>query len=377
MADLVEAWKRVARARMARESGSGRPRIAVNITLGFMLLCALAGLAPGGTGPLFSLALLSSVMLVQELPRALVARSFGRSSRVTLCAIGGETAVYGPALRGGVAASLELAGPLCNAVVALAGFALVPRATGTPHAPWLGALALSHGAWCAGQVLPVLPFRVGRALARRFTTSQRVLHSATSVGCMFVLGGAAEWAHLPALLPLLALAAFASASSLGRVLPEWWDERYGAAVLAAEAEAKLSAGDANAGAALAERGLISARATRLRKRLWTTLAWSAIGMRDPLLAHHAMCHLSEDELDFYLVAAYLSCCNRVAEAEQLLVEARRLGHRDRDTTRLLLDLHFRGGDSKAVLELVRADERLLAPDDWQAIEAALPDVKRS
>jgi hypothetical protein len=377
VADLVETWKRVARARMACESGGGRARIAVHVTLGFMLLCALAGLGLGRTGPLFTLALLSSVVLAHELPRALVARLLGRSSKVTLSAIAGETDVHGPPLRGGAAAAFELAGPLGNFMVALAAFALRQHAVASPHAPLLMALALSHAAWGAVQVLPVLPFRFGRAVSRLLTPSQRVLHAAASAVSVFALGGAVEWARVPVLFPMLTLAAFASASSLGRLLPEWWDARLGARALAEEAEAKLRAGDANAGVALAERGLISARATRLRKRLWTTLAWSAIGTRDPLLAHHAMCHLSEDELDFYLVAAYLSCCNRVAEAEQLLIEARRLGHRDRDTTKLLIDLHFRSGDSNAVLELARADGRLLAPDDWQAIEAAIPNAKRT
>lgn len=76
-------------------------------------------------------------------------------------------------------------------------------------------------------------------------------------------------------------------------------------------------------------------------------------------------------------SAYLSCCNRIDEAEQLLLEARDLGHRDREATKLLIDLFFRHDNTQAALALALADERLLSTDDWKAIETAIPGARRS
>jgi hypothetical protein len=173
------------------------------------------------------------------------------------------------------------------------------------------------------------------------------------------------------------LAAFAAATTMGRLAAARADEQSGTRALADQAEAELWAGKPAAAVELAERGLLAARSRPLRERLWNTLAWAAIGVSDPLLAHRALGQLPEDALDFYLVAAYLSCCNRVEEAERLLLEARGLGHSDREATKLLIDLFFRRGNGAGALAIARADNRLLGADDWSAIEAAIPDARRS
>jgi hypothetical protein len=71
------------------------------------------------------------------------------------------------------------------------------------------------------------------------------------------------------------------------------------------------------------------------------------------------------------LASYLSACNRVDEAVDLLEGMRGVGHRSPETTRLLADLLFRRGQHRAVLALARADEELLSVDELRAIETAL------
>jgi tetratricopeptide (TPR) repeat protein len=105
------------------------------------------------------------------------------------------------------------------------------------------------------------------------------------------------------------------------------------------------------------------------------LAWAAIARRDPLSARAALAQLPFDRLDYYLLAAYLSSCNRSEEALALLQEARAIGHRDRESTRLLIDLLLQRGSASDALEIARADHDLLSPDEWQAIEAAVPATR--
>jgi hypothetical protein len=108
-----------------------------------------------------------------------------------------------------------------------------------------------------------------------------------------------------------------------------------------------------------------------RDRHWKQLAWTAIGGRDPFLAHGAIAHLQADAIDLHLIASYLHSCNRRGEALELLTHARASGHRCRETSRLLIDLLFRRGENDAVRRVASADAALLSHDEQQAIEAAL------
>jgi hypothetical protein len=149
------------------------------------------------------------------------------------------------------------------------------------------------------------------------------------------------------------------------------DHRTGAVALAGRAAARLRAGDAAAAATLAERALALARGMRLRSDLNGVLVWAAIAQHEPVVAHMALARMSESAIDDYLLAAYLSCCNRVDDAVQLLREARELGKRDADSTKLLIDLLYRQGDSKGALALARADDALLSADEQRMIATAL------
>jgi hypothetical protein len=56
-----------------------------------------------------------------------------------------------------------------------------------------------------------------------------------------------------------------------------------------------------------------------------------------------------------LASSYLSCCNRDAEAEELLREARNQGCRSVEVSKLLIELLFVRGDHAGALALAEAD----------------------
>lgn len=376
MTDHVEHWKRVARAQMASATGSSsEASLSVRVSFGFALLCAICGVRFGVAGALATLAGLTSLVLVQELPRGLLARAFGRPSRVAVTVLGAHTEIGGPPLGRVANLAVEVVGSLCNMLVALVAFGLMRLGISGQASAIVHALALSHALWGLAQILPFVPFRAGIAVSTRVTPAQRFAHAAASTIVALGAGAWVDAAKLYELSPLLMFVAFASAVTLVRAGSERLDERSGASRLAVEASALFWEGKCEQAVDRALKGLSLARSPRLRERLRTTLAWAAIGKRDPFLAHKAIYELADGAIDFHLIAAYLSCCNRIDEAEQLLLEARGFGHRDREATRLLLDVLLRRGKSTAALDLARMDERLLAEADWAALEAVLPNAR--
>ena len=111
-------------------------------------------------------------------------------------------------------------------------------------------------------------------------------------------------------------------------------------------------------------------ARRARARLHLNLAWAAIGKVDPFQAHAALLRLPGDQLRVDLVAAYLACCNRDDEAAQLLHDARSLGQRARETTKLMIEVLVKIGASHDAAEIARTDRRLLTLADLRALERA-------
>lgn len=175
----------------------------------------------------------------------------------------------------------------------------------------------------------------------------------------------------PPTFGLTVLAVMGAARSFVQAFRDASDVRTGVIALATNAEVQLARGDCEGALAIARKGLTVALSKVVRERLHTVLAWAAIGRGDPLTTHVALAGLPPDERDVYLVAAYLGTCNRVDEAVALLEEARRMGHRSRETTKLLADLLFRREDRTAVRALAEADHDLLSAEDRTAIEGAL------
>ncbi|MEI9938284.1 MAG: hypothetical protein WDO69_13775 [Pseudomonadota bacterium] len=372
--DLVDAWKSLVRTKLARQAelAGPEPKVRLQIDVRLVLFAAVFGLAGGPFGTVRSLVLLLSILLVQELSRAALARLLGRSARVSISLAGGRTEISGPELRGRAAFAFAMIGSLGN--VALA--AVLQIASREVHNSALGQalreLGSGHAVWGIAQALPLLPFRAGSELARRLSPPLRSGHAIASgglaIGAVFAIFNLPK---SPILLLALLFVAISSARAAYEAFQEELDRQSGVAGELEQARAALEAGDHRPSIAIVRATLDLARSKEQRQKLWLTLAWAGIGHRDPFAAHAGLQHLPEHCIDVHLLAAYLACCNRDFEAEELLNEARRLGQWTAATSKLLIELLFVRGDRAGALALTEADIAILSERDRRAALLAL------
>ncbi|HEY0468471.1 MAG TPA: hypothetical protein VGC79_29950, partial [Polyangiaceae bacterium] len=342
------------------------------IDVRLVLFAALFGLAGGPFGSVRALVLLLSILLVHELSRAALARGLGRSARVSISLAGASTEISGPELRGSAAFAFTLIASLAN--VAL-GFGL-QLASQRIHHPAFGLalheLGTGHLVWGIAQALPLLPFRAGSELARRLPPPLRSGHAIASGG--LAIGAVFASFNLPKspmLFLALMLVAVSSARAACEAFQEEFDRKRGAPGKLEQARAALAAGEHRLCIAIAHAELALARSKDQRQKLWLTFAWAGIGSRDPFLAHAGLQQLPVACLDVHLLAAYLCCCNRTSEALELLQEARRLGQRTAETSKLLIETLFAQGDRVGVLAVTEADAAILSESDRRLALLAL------
>ncbi|HVU04989.1 MAG TPA: hypothetical protein VHE30_24730 [Polyangiaceae bacterium] len=341
------------------------------MSLGFVLLCASVGSTHGFSGSVAALLALGSVLATHEVPRALVCRAYGVSCKVALTASGGllerEPASMGRLSRFLVATI----GAVANGSMALVLHLVARRLSAAPE-ELLGVLSKLHVAWAGLSLLPLSPFDVGKALLERAAPETRFTFSvASSMLVVAVAAGVLSVPLEPLFIGLCGLVLFAAAHAVVESYRDFSDVRSGALQRARDAELALDAGESRRAMGLARAGLEIALAKTVRERLHRTLAWAAIAESDPFAAHLALQGLPPESRDVYLVASYLTTCNRTEEAVALLESARGVGHRSRETTKLLADLLFRRGDREAVHGLAEADRNLLSQADLDAIQGAL------
>ncbi len=372
--DLVESWKAGVRFRLARQAELARPTpsMKLQVDLKLVVFAAAFGVAGGPLGVLRSLLLLLSILWVHESSRALLARALGRSARVSLSLAGGQTEISGPELSGAAAFAFTLIGSLANVLLAGA----LHRVSGHAHdASWgvtLRELATGHAIWGVAQALPLLPFRAGRALSRRLPASLRSGHAIASGG--LAIGAVFAFFNLPkspVLVVALLFVAFASARAAFEAFQEEFDRQNGITRQVEEARVALDLGDPRGSLKIARAALEVARSKEQRQKLWSSVAWAGIGSRDPFVAHAGLQHLPGACLDLHLLAAYLCCCGRAAEAQDLVQEARALGQTTGETSKLLIEILFAQGDREGALAVTQADAALLSDRDRRAVMLAL------
>jgi hypothetical protein len=369
--DPVEGWKARVRERLA-ERAREKPWLKIWISSGFLALALVVG-SLGGWVSLFStLPLFASVLLAQELPRALLARAFGRVSRVALSAAGARIELSGDRLRGHSALLFAIVGSVTNLCCALLVLLGTRGRVLTEPTSLLASYALCHAAWGVAQLLPVAPFRMGEAIFRVASPGvQLALAVATALAVIRLGTFLAGLMTAPLLLAVVATILFAAVSGVVHAFRAMWDAESGVERIAAEAEACLARGEPKAANELALKGLGLARSPDKRSRLWKALAWAAIGRGDAFVAHTGLMGAEPEGIDVHLLAAYLACCNRTDEAVDLLEYAGTFGQRGPEATKLLIDLSFRRGDDEATLALVRSNQSQLSPAEREAVESAI------
>jgi hypothetical protein len=375
--DPVERWKQSVRTSL--QSHKHTPDQAVlrlEVTFGFFAVAAAIGSAKGTAGVISTLVVLVSTVFVHELARALVARSLGRSSRICMSAVGGETTLSGPPLVGLASILVTVAGSVANGLLALGAVAIVRRGVGADVAPVLRLFALTNGTWSVAQLLPLPSFHVGSVLSKRLTPTLRFAQAASSAVWVLAIGfRAIGQGFPPAIVGLCVFASTGCIRALREAYREMHDLHAGLESVVGDARRALSSGESALAFEISGRGLARALSVRYREALWRTAAWAGIGKRDPLLAHDALLHLPAGAVDLYLLGSYLGCCNRLDEAIDLLQQGRRAGQGTPECTRLLADLLFRRGDSDAVLALARGEDGTLSPEDREAIEVAVASLQ--
>lgn len=375
--DPVAEWKQHACPYL----GSGKharcqPALQLRVTLGFMTVAALIGCANGSSAGVSAVVVLASTVFVHELARALLARSFERSSRICMSASGGETELLGPPIGGVPSMLFAIIGSSANALIALLAFSIVHGGVGADSEPVFRLVLEAHAVWGVAQLLPLGPFHVGTALSKRFAPAARFAHAAASAAfviAMSILAMAHDYP--PAIVGLSVFASTGAIRALREAHREMLDSHMGLDTLLRDASLALANGCPDRAQELAERGLARAFSAQRRQALWKTLAWSGIGLANPFLAHGALLRLPADGIDVHLLASYLACCNRIDEAVEILQGARRAGQGKPECARLLADLLFRRGDREAVLALARDDASTLTAEDRNAIEVAVTSLQ--
>jgi hypothetical protein len=215
-------------------------------------------------------------------------------------------------------------------------------------------------------VQPPMRLRFMRLLIGR--RRHALIFSAFAIGVAATISGlrlAPLWTFAVACLAISTTRAASDAFKEDR------DQNSGVAQKSDEAAAALAAGNPAQATMIARAALQVARSPAQHRRLWTTLAWSGIAQREPFLTHLALQQLPTENIDLHLLSSYLSCCNRTAEAQQLLLAARELGQRSAETSKHLIELSFAQGDLAAALALAESDAALLSARDQAAITEAL------
>jgi hypothetical protein len=368
---LRSVWERISQAR------ANEPRLRVKVTLGFFSIAALVACAGSRPAPLL-IAVLLGVALVQELPRALLARCSGRSARVSIDMLGGDTEVSGATPSPGLKFGLAIVGSLVS--LALGGLYLL-GASWLAHAPsasFVSEAGRLHVLWGAAHLLPFAPFKLGMLVASHCSGWARAKHALTSLlfaltlSCS-VLGKLGS----PLVFVALLLLIWACCRNVLESLAAARDDALEVDQQLDKIEALTLEGETRRAVVLGQHLREVVRSAPLKARLGRALAWAAIGDGDGAIAVEALVKLPPAAVDLYLLCSALGAGNRAAEAIALLEAARAKGIQGSETTKLLVDLYYRERRFEDVASLAATAGSFLSATELAQIEVALASAQPS
>jgi len=136
----------------------GRGRIRLRIALAFLLPAVVPGVAGGAPRMLLFGLTLFSVVVLHELAHALAALAFGSRATIVVRVWGGNVEID-PPLRGWRAIVTALAGPIVSLAI---GLACRKASAALADPAWLRFAALANLGWGGVNLLPFVPFDLGR-----------------------------------------------------------------------------------------------------------------------------------------------------------------------------------------------------------------------
>lgn len=368
--DPVPALARAVRARLG-SNGVKEPRLRVKVTLGFLGVAALATCAGSQPTPLL-IGVLLGIALIQELPRALLARLSGRSAEVRIDAVGGQTEVSGRPTSNGFDVGLATVGSLVSLLVAAVCLFGATRMAHGPVASWLSQAGRLQAVWGAAHLLPFAPFKLGALFASHLGTTARVKHAVASLlMALVVVATLVDEMGSPLVFVAMLLLVSACCRNLMRSVAAARDAKLGAEQELRKIEALTLAGHTRIAIRLAEALLGRARSAALKARVGRALVWAAIGEGDAAQAQSALFWLPETAVDLHLLCSFLATAGRTAEAVELLEIAGRHGQRSAESVKLLADLYYRERRFEQVAALAANANELLSPDELERIARAL------
>jgi Zn-dependent protease len=349
--------------------------IPVRIGFGFWIMSIMLGMQGGIRAAMtWALVVFVSVML-HELGHALVARAFGARPSITLHALGGLTH-HGVRFSRPRNILVALAGPFAGFAL---GFAVLlatrHRALPDSQQALVDMVLFVNIGWGLMNLMPVMPLDGGHVL-RDLLGPKRAL-AAALISATVGLGIA-----ILALVKLQAGGVFvafifgsAGLSSLAQARVAFAvsrDRRAGLENAVIKAREMLGQGRVDDAFVLADDVVRRARTAPVKNGAYTALAWAHVARGEGQKAREALMHIEpRGAIDPYTLAAVEDAAGESRRARDLLDEARRVGLRSPDMTKLHIDLYARDGKMNEVAGIAIEDARLLSRAEGEAIVEAL------
>lgn len=352
--------------------------IPVRIGFGFWIMSIMLGMQGGLKSAMtWALVVFVSVML-HELGHALVARAFGARPSITLHALGGLTH-HGVRFSRPRSILVALAGPFAGFVLGFAVlFATLHRTLPDAQRTLVDMVLFVNIGWGIMNLMPVLPLDGGHVL-RDLLGPKRAFASA-AISALVGLGIAvlalvkfgAGGVFVAFIFGSAGLSSVAQARAAFAVRK---DRRAGLEDAVVKAREMLAAGRIDDAFVLADDVVRRARTAPVKNGGYTALAWVHVARGEGPQAREALMRIEpRGAVDPYTLAAVEDAAGESRRARDLLDEARRVGLRSPDMTKLHIDLYARDGKMSEVAAIAIDDATILTVDDAKAIVSALSDA---
>jgi hypothetical protein len=363
---LITRWTRNLSVNR-RERAPGRFGLRLSVTFGFSFLALLASCAGSDPKPTLGLALFA-ILLIYELPAAVLARVRGRAVHVWITSTGSRTDILGQAVPGLARFGHAVVGSGLSLAI---GFGLL-RLARVMHSPELTEFGRLQLFWGAVQLVPFRPFKLGNLLKDQLGHWARVKHAIASLGLVLAtLVRVLDRLEVPFIFIACSAWLFVCVRELFGSIALARDAGLSPATNLAEIARLTCADEPRRALRLAHDLLDSAHSVSLQSRASIALAWAAIGAGDIDEARGAMTRISARDSDAHLLAAYLATIGRRRGAIALLESAEGASVRSVESLKLLADLYYREGESAKLLSLLDSASDLLSDAELSRIQRAL------
>lgn len=347
----------------------GEGRLRLQVAFGFFVIMGAPGIAGGARRVALFAGIAFFSVLAHELGHAMCAILWGSRATIVLHVLGGHTTIE-PPLRRWRDVIATLMGSCISIVIALM-LAMLRRSF--PEQAWLTVALWVNLAWGIVNLLPMLPFDVGRVLLRSLRDEHRSGALLVSGGFALVLSVEGLFVlHNAAVLLVFGPAAFASLLAWAKRRSVDIEQKLGLADQLQQARGLLLNGEPERSRQLGTRVAQRARTNTTANAAWEIVAWAELGLGRAAEAYETLCRVRPaSDVDRYSLAAVEAARGQPRRAVSLLEAARSQDALCPDGIKLLIDLHARLGSLAGACAVASAEIAHLDPEDTRrVIEAA-------